>query len=54
MYHIVSNLVEQEISLLVTAIQPKQKLNLGGKPQYGIEEMVRDSWNWQRNNPNGY
>ena len=25
---------------------------LGGK--YGIVEMCRDSWNWQKNNPNGY
>ena len=22
--------------------------------QYGIEEMCRDSWNWQSSNPNGY
>ncbi len=21
---------------------------------YGIEEMCRDSWNWQWKNPNGY
>ncbi|MBO7383674.1 MAG: UDP-glucose 4-epimerase GalE [Fibrobacter sp.] len=27
---------------------------LGWKAQYGIEEMCRDSWNWQKNNPNGY
>lgn len=27
---------------------------LGWKAQFGIEEMCRDSWNWQRNNPNGY
>ena len=27
---------------------------LGWKAEYGIEEMCRDSWNWQRNNPNGY
>lgn len=24
------------------------------KTQYGIEEMCRDSWNWQKNNPNGF
>ena len=27
---------------------------LGWKAQYGIEEMCRDSWNWQKNNPQGY
>ena len=27
---------------------------LGWKAEYGIEEMCRDSWNWQKNNPNGY
>lgn len=32
----------------------KAKKELGWEAKYGIEEMVRDSWNWQRNNPNGY
>lgn len=27
---------------------------LGWIPQYGLEEMLRDSWNWQKQNPNGY
>ena len=27
---------------------------LGWKAQYGIREMCRDSWNWQRKNPDGY
>lgn len=27
---------------------------LGFKAQYGIDEMCRDSWNWQKNNPMGY
>ncbi len=27
---------------------------LGWQARYGIEEMCRDSWNWQKNNPNGY
>lgn len=27
---------------------------LGWKAQYGIEEMCRDSWNWQKKNPNGF
>ena len=27
---------------------------LGWKAEYGIEDMCRDSWNWQKNNPDGY
>ena len=27
---------------------------LGWKAKYGIKEMCRDSWNWQKKNPNGY
>lgn len=30
------------------------KAEMGWEAQYGIEEMCRDSWNWQKNNPNGY
>ena len=32
----------------------KAKAELGWEAQYGIDEMVRDSWNWQKNNPEGY
>ncbi|MBP5619267.1 MAG: UDP-glucose 4-epimerase GalE [Bacteroidaceae bacterium] len=32
----------------------KAREELGWTAQYGIEEMCRDSWNWQKNNPNGY
>ena len=32
----------------------KAREELGWVAQYGIEEMCRDSWNWQKNNPNGY
>lgn len=27
---------------------------LGWKAELGIEDMCRDLWNWQKNNPNGY
>jgi UDP-glucose 4-epimerase len=32
----------------------KAKAELGWEAKYGIEEMCRDSWNWQKNNPEGY
>ncbi len=32
----------------------KAEQELGWKAQYGLDEMCRDSWNWQKNNPNGY
>lgn len=30
------------------------KKELGWEAKYGIKEMCEDSWNWQKNNPNGY
>ena len=27
---------------------------LGWQPQFGLADMLRDSWNWQKNNPKGY
>lgn len=32
----------------------KAKAVLGWSAEYGIDEMCRDSWNWQSNNPDGY
>ncbi len=32
----------------------KEQRELGWKAQYSIEDMCRDSWNWQRSNPDGY
>jgi UDP-glucose 4-epimerase len=32
----------------------KAKAELGWEAKYGIEEMCRDSWNWQKNNSEGY
>ncbi|WP_312470511.1 UDP-glucose 4-epimerase GalE [Neobacillus sp.] len=32
----------------------KAKTQLGWKAEKGIDEMCRDSWRWQRANPNGY
>ncbi len=32
----------------------KAKEELGFETQYDIDRMCRDTWNWQKNNPNGY
>ena len=32
----------------------KAHKELGWEAKYGIKEMCADSWNWQKNNPNGY
>ncbi|MBY5921242.1 UDP-glucose 4-epimerase GalE [Ferrimonas balearica] len=32
----------------------KARDELGWEARFGVEEMARDSWNWQSNNPNGY
>ena len=32
----------------------KAEAELGWIAKYGIEEMCRDSWNWQKKNPKGY
>ena len=32
----------------------KAKAELGWEAKFGIEEMCRDSWNFQKNNPKGY
>ena len=32
----------------------KAKELLGWEAQLGLDEMCRDTWNWQKNNPNGY
>ena len=32
----------------------KAKEGLGWTAEYGIDEMCRDSWNWQKSNPKGY
>lgn len=32
----------------------KAEAELGWKAELGLDDMLRDSWNWQKNNPNGY
>jgi len=38
----------------VYASPDKSAEQLGWQAQYGLEEMCRDAWNWQKNNPNGF
>lgn len=38
----------------VFASPDKSAHELGWKAQYNLEDMCRDTWNWQKNNPNGY
>lgn len=32
----------------------KAEKELGWKAKYGLEDMLRDAWNWQKKNPDGY
>ncbi|MDD0823267.1 UDP-glucose 4-epimerase GalE [Mannheimia sp. AT1] len=32
----------------------KALTQLGWKTERGLEQMMKDTWNWQKNNPNGY
>jgi len=36
------------------AATAKAETELGWKANLGLDEMVRDTWNWQSKNPNGY
>ena len=40
--------------LVVYSDPSKAERELGWRAEYGINEMVRDSWNWQKRNPNGF
>lgn len=47
---------ERRLGDIATCYCDPSKANkeLGWKAVYDIEDMCRDSWNWQKNNPNGY
>lgn len=32
----------------------KARTDLGWEPKYGYKEIIRDAWNWYKNNPEGY
>ena len=44
---------EGDIRANFTSVEKAEK-ELGFKAQYDLDEMARDSWNWQKKNPNGY
>ena len=63
--HAFSKACGKEIPYVIEARRPgdiaecyadptKAKKELGWVAEYGIEEMCADSWNWQKNNPDGY
>ncbi len=39
---------------ILTADPTKANEQLNWSAKFGLDEMCRDSWNWQKNNPNGY
>ncbi len=39
---------------IVTADPEKANKQLKWTAKFGLDDMCRDSWNWQKNNPNGY
>ena len=56
---------ELEIPYVITARRPgdlatcyadpaKSEKLLGWKAEKNLADMCRDSWNWQKNNPQGY
>ncbi|SFH86800.1 UDP-glucose 4-epimerase GalE [Pisciglobus halotolerans] len=50
------NIIERRAGDIATcyADPTKAKNELGWQAALSIEDMCRDSWNWQKNNPNGY
>lgn len=49
-------LVERRPGDIATCYSAPQKAleQLGWKTERGLEQMMKDTWNWQKNNPNGY
>ena len=46
--------INRKCGLAIYNLGAKAKAELGWEAKYGIEDMCRDSWNWQKNNPDGY
>ncbi|AGH37892.1 UDP-glucose 4-epimerase [Bibersteinia trehalosi USDA-ARS-USMARC-188] len=49
-------LVERRPGDIATCYSNPQKAleQLGWKTERGLEQMMKETWNWQKNNPNGY
>ncbi|QLB13202.1 UDP-galactose 4-epimerase [Bisgaardia hudsonensis] len=48
--------VERRAGDIATCYSDPQKAfeKLGWKTEHNLEQMMQDTWNWQKNNPNGY
>ncbi len=51
-YQILDRRAGDVATLLADPSKANRELSWSAK--YGLEEMCRDSWNWQKNNPDGY
>ncbi len=51
--HVYGNRREGDLAELYANAEKAEKI-LGWKTEKTLEDMCRDSWNWQKNNPNGY
>ena len=49
-----TNLYDPSEAMDLVVKTAKAKADLGFVAQKGIDEMCRDAWNWQKNNPNGF
>ena len=43
-----------DVTSFIMQMQSRELKELGWQPQYTLEDMLADSWNWQKQNPNGY
>ena len=45
---------EYDVSLIVLGLPLNMDGTAGKRAEKTLEDMCRDSWNWQSHNPNGY
>ena len=51
--YLITNRRDGDVSSLI-ANNKKALKNLNWRPKRGLEDMCRDGWKWQKNNPDGY
>lgn len=54
--HIPFEFAQRRAGDVATCFSDNQRavIELGWKPKFGLDDMLRDSWNWQKQNPQGY